>query len=379
MLVAGPFLVQCFSLAAIVVSAAKHLPSSSNFVQKQCNGHHQLYLPLIDNQLAPYRDGLSVHDILRLEGPADPIALLYNNTLMARQPPVLNMAATWVPLLQNLARQVTLPDLVLAGDVWDLPEEDDKRGGPWFGYCNMLYMTTNIMLPSGPGLDDMQHLGCGRKCQPFTSSDHRQPKAIFLGSSTGWIHGRRNAVVVAGMLHKDVLYSGYTQMIDLPADGVPEESAALAKLKPRMDLAEQVQRYKYIINADGHCAAMRMRDLLASDSAVLWVESNQIEWFYLLLQPYVHYIPVRLLPHETQDPLRDIVDKVFWAENNPEKVAAIVKNANQFAKTHLSAHAFTCYSVQMLDEYARLFQDPQLLPGIAAGGDFRAEYTSNVR
>lgn len=378
MFVAGRFLVQYFILAAIVVSA-KYLPSSSSFVHTQCNGHHQLYQPLIDNQLAPYRDGLSVNDILRLEGPADPLALLYNNTLMARQSPVLNMAATWVPLLQNLARQVILPDLILAGDVWDLPEDDAKRGGPWFGYCNMLYMTTNIMLPSGPGLDDMQHLGCGRKCQPFTSSDHRHPKAIFLGSSTGWMHGRRNAVVVAGLLHKDIVYSGYTQMIDLPADGVPEEDAALAKLKPRMDLVDQVQRYKYIINADGHCAAMRMRDLLASDSAVLWVESNQIEWFYLLLQPYVHYIPVRLLAHEPQDPLRDIVDKVFWAESNPEKVAAIVKNANQFAKTHLSAHAFTCYSVQMLDEYARLFQDPQILPGIAAGGDFSAEYVNITR
>ena len=318
MIVTRLLLIRYLSLTAIVV-ADKSLPSSSNFVHTQCNGHHQLYQPLIDNQLASYRDGLSVNDILKLEGPADPVALLYNNSIMARQLPVLNMAATWVPLLQTLVRQVRLPDLVFAGNVWDLPEDDAKRGGPWFGYCNMLYMTTNIMLPSGPGLGDTSHLRCGRKCQPFTSSDHRYSKAIFLGSSTGWMHGRRNAVVAAGMLHKDIVYSGYTQMIDLPASGVPEENAALAKLKPRMSLTEQVQRYKYIVNADGHCAAMRMRDLLASDSAVLWIETNQIEWFYLLLQPYVHYIPVRLLPHETQDPLPDIVDKVLWAENSQEQ------------------------------------------------------------
>ena len=55
-----------------------------------------------------------------------------------------------------------------------------------------------------------------------------------------------------------------------------------------------------------------------------------------------------------------------------------MKNANQFAKTHLSAHAFTCYSVQMLDEYAGLFQDLQLLPGIAAGSDFSTEYINSM-
>ena len=30
----------------------------------------------------------------------------------------------------------------------------------------------------------------------------------------------------------------------------------------------------------------------------------------------------------------------------------------------------------MLEEYARLFQDPQLLPGIAAGGAFSTEHTN---
>ena len=375
MLVTGQSLVQYLGFAAIVITA-KHLPSSSNFVHTQCNGHYQMYQPIVDHQLAAYRDGLLVNDVLALQGPADPVVLLYNNTLMARQHPVLNMQAAWVPLLNSLTRQVFLPDFVLAGNVWDQPEDDTKRGGPWFGYCNHMYITTNILLPSG---SEHASLRCGKKCQPFTGSDRRSPKAIFLGSSTGWIHGRRNAVILSGRLHKDTVYSGYTQMIDLPDGGVPKKDAALATLKPRMDLAEQVKKYKYIINADGHCAALRMRDLLASDSAVLWIESNQVEWFYPLLQPYVHYIPVRLLTHEAQDPLQDIVDKVSWAESNPEKVGAIIKNANQFAVTHLSAHALTCYSVQMLDEYARLFLNPQLLPSVAAAGVFSTEYTNYTR
>ena len=366
----------CLSLA-VLVTAAKHLPSSSSFLRTRCDSHRRIYQPLVDGQLAVYRDGLSVENILKLQGPSDPIALLYNNTVMARQTPALNMAAIWIPLLKELSKTVFLPDLVLAGNVWDVPEDDSfKEGGPWFGFCNTMFITTNLLLPSGPAL--VSQLSCGMTCKPFTDSDHRIPKAIFLGSSTGWVAGRRNAVVLAGILHNDTVYSGYTQMIDLPA-GVLPENTAFSKLKEPMNLTEQVSKYKYMIVADGHCATIRMHRLLASDSAIFWVETNQLEWFYTLLQPYVHYIPVRFSQHEPQDPLRDIVDKVRWAERHPEKVASIVKNANRFAFTHLSDHALTCYSVQMLDEYARLIQDPQLVQHTAVAGDFSVEFTNYTR
>ena len=366
----------CLSLA-VLVTAAQHLPSSSSFLRSQCDDYRRIYQPLVDSQLAAYRDGLSVNDILRLEGPADPIALLYNNTVMARQTPALNMAAIYIPLLRTLTKTVFLPDLVLAGNVWDLPEDDTfKEGGPWFGFCNTMFITTNLLLPSGSAVSSQ--LSCGKRCRPFTKSDKRIPKAIFLGSSTGWVHGRRNAVVLAGMLHNDSVYSGYTQMIDLPAEVTPEDTA-YSQLKEPMDLTEQVSKYKYMIVADGHCATVRMHQLLASDSAVFWVETNLFEWFYPLLQPYVHYIPVRFLQNEPQDPLRDIVDKVSWAERHPEKVAAIVKNANHFAFTHLSDHSLTCYSVQVLDGYAGLIHDPQLLQSIAAAGDFSEQFTNYTR
>lgn len=115
MLVTQRDLVTCLTFAVLVTSA-KPLPSSSNFLHTQCDGHRRIYQPLIDSQLAPYRDGLLVNDILKLDGPADPIALLYNNVLMARQIPALNMAAIWVPLIKELTRKVLLPDLVVAGN-----------------------------------------------------------------------------------------------------------------------------------------------------------------------------------------------------------------------------------------------------------------------
>ena len=54
----------------------------------------------------------------------------------------------------------------------------------------------------------------------------------------------------------------------------------------------QVTLYKYIVNVEGNCAALRLKQLLAGPSAVFFVQSDEIEWFYPLLKPFVHYIPV---------------------------------------------------------------------------------------
>ena len=49
-------------------------------------------------------------------------------------------------------------------------------------------------------------------------------------------------------------------------------------------------------------------------SLVLWVESNQIEWLYPLLQPVAHYVPeikVRFVTQEAaHNPLPDLIEKI---------------------------------------------------------------------
>jgi len=186
--------------------------------------------------------------------------------------------------------------------------------------------------------------------------------------------GHRQAAILAGILYNESVYSGYTKIVDLPAeDTIEEDHLALPhQTKPKMSLADQVKGYKYILNADGHCAALRLRQLLASDSVVLWVESNQIEWFYPLLQPFVHYIPVQFdAQAAAHNPLPDLVEKIAWAEANPKVVANIMHNANKFATTHLSEHSLSCYSLQLLDEYARLFSDAHKLKDIVKTGGFK--------
>jgi hypothetical protein len=57
--------------------------------------------------------------------------------------------------------------------------------------------------------------------------------------------------------------------------------------------AEEQLGYQAAVYVEGHCGwADRGRVLMASGSVLLWQETMCREWYSLLLQPWVHYVPV---------------------------------------------------------------------------------------
>ena len=80
--------------------------------------------------------------------------------------------------------KIQFPDMPIAYNENDWPVRDeDVGGGPWFGYCNVPKLYSNLPLPE---IDDTEpDLGCGDGCTPFTETDHRRPQAIFMGGPTG--------------------------------------------------------------------------------------------------------------------------------------------------------------------------------------------------
>ena len=62
-------------------------------------------------------------------------------------------------------------------------------------------------------------------------------------------------------------------------------------------LSAQVRQTKMFglplqIYADGHCAALRLRDMLSSDSTVLAMTSLEEMWYTGLIIPWQHVVPV---------------------------------------------------------------------------------------
>ena len=101
-----------------------------------------------------------------------------------------------------------------------------------------------------------------------------------------------------------------------------------------------------------------MKQLLASDSAILNVVSMEEEWYTPLLVAGKHYIPVRF---EATDPNLDdgteLVDRIKWAQEHPDDVARIVQHAKSFHGFYLSQRGEECFAVQLLEEYSRLLLD----------------------
>ena len=186
--------------------------------------------------------------------------------------------------------------------------------------------------------------------------DSREPRAVFLGSPTGWHKGKRKAVLLAGKAHPEAVHAGLTE--DPNALLSAEEAAYFGTAAKFMELEEQVARFKYVVNVEGNCAALRLKRLLASPSAVLFVQSDEAEWYYPLLKPWVHYIPVGFRWGLEGTPEVDLAARVAWAEAHAGRVAGIVRNANAFAAFHLTRRAQECFAARLLQAYAAQLRDP---------------------
>jgi hypothetical protein len=89
--------------------------------------------------------------------------------------------------------------------------------------------------------------------------------------------------------------------------------------------------YKYILHLPGHSCAYRLSQELGMMSVIFLYPSNYHLWFFPLLIPFVHYIPLIKNLDENE-----IFEKIRWCEENPEKAEEIAKNAFEFYKKYLS-------------------------------------------
>jgi len=104
---------------------------------------------------------------------------------------------------------------------------------------------------------------------------------------------------------------------------------------------------KYLPVLDGHmCSYPGFHWRLLSNSACFKQESNQVQWFYAAVKPYVHYIPVK-------NDMSDLVEKIQWAQEHDRDVQAIVQNAQAFASKNLMLEDAYYYYAYVLSEYAK--------------------------
>jgi len=105
---------------------------------------------------------------------------------------------------------------------------------------------------------------------------------------------------------------------------------------------------KYLPVLDGHmCTYPGFQWRLLSNSVCLKQQSNQIQWFYSALKPYVHYIPI-------ENDMKDLVEKVEWAKCHDEEASRISRNGREFAENNLLIEDNYFYLYLVLNKLAAL-------------------------
>jgi hypothetical protein len=305
-----------------------------------------LWAPLIDKYLSPWREGNVTATVLDMAfwramyGEARAHALpgvhvSSSNGVLRMRENVDYRVALFRDMMRSVGRLVALPDVEFVMSLWDHPKVDRQTPLPVFvHYADVAHR--DIPVPAPWSWDDKKHLfpqpwtsvmgGCG------TPWRQREPKLYFRGGCNGptrgwrgplWQFYPRKRANRLSHSHPGEIDAGVYDHCDSPKlsklewgwDAQMErEMGSRGKKKPIEKFAANC-RHKHLLHIDGNLASSRLASELHVGSTVFKQASFSNEYFYPLLQPYVHYVPVATN-------LQDVPEKLRWATANPKLAEA---------------------------------------------------------
>jgi hypothetical protein len=90
---------------------------------------------------------------------------------------------------------------------------------------------------------------------------------------------------------------------------------------------------------------------LASMQTVIKQDSQQVEWYYHALKPWVHYVPTGYNGLEEVDRI------VQFLQTHDNLAQSIADNSRAFAATHLVSEGRHCYIKVLFEEMHKLMKD----------------------
>ena len=121
--------------------------------------------------------------------------------------------------------------------------------------------------------------------------------------------------------------------------------------------------YKYLVSIDGNtCAWARVPWIMLSNSVLLKQETDNMEWFYPALKPYVNYAPLNT-------ELTDIFSQAEWMKTHDDELKQISNNATNFAMNNLMSEHIDTHMVIVLSEYHKLHRDKKIIPNLSSYND----------
>lgn len=135
----------------------------------------------------------------------------------------------------------------------------------------------------------------------------------------------------------------YYQEMDKRYQTVRSRFGTASSIKP----ADQTA-YRYLLAMDGVTAPFSGNLWpLFSGSVLLKQESDKVQWYYHMLKPYEHYVPVK------RD-LSNLVHVLDWLHEHDAQAKVIAQNAKAFAQANLTLEHHLAYAALLINRYSEL-------------------------
>lgn len=263
-------------------------------------------------------------------------------------PSTRNMASL-TAALQRLCRYFTLPEVDFVVSLHDALDRV-KNPIPVFVFSkHSTEAPHNVLIPDFEALSLCHRFYPKRKNAQAPSIQ----KAIFRGAMTGgdftlenFAHFPRSRAITASLQYPELIDARYTTICQ-----TAEPDAIWAKYRDyfglQLTIDKQLQ-YRYQLLIDGNsCAYSRALWQLIAGCVILKQDSENIQWYYGALHPYVHYVPVA-------SDLSNLKEVIEWAQVHENEVEAIAKNAKQLAENCLAYDKIYQYLFVLLRHYGSL-------------------------
>lgn len=119
-------------------------------------------------------------------------------------------------------------------------------------------------------------------------------------------------------------------------------------MKPWMN-DSQTSSYQYVINVGNQGYSDRSWRMFALGSVVVWIDTRWQEFYFPLLQPWVHFVPVK-------QGSSDLCEKLRWARAHPLQVEEMARRGQKFIEHCFSMSFVNLYVAEVARQLGSLWE-----------------------
>jgi hypothetical protein len=263
-------------------------------------------------------------------------AIKNNQLVILQKPKIASRRLRWITAaLSTICRFAPLPSIEFIICLEDSIDKVDFPG-PVLAFAKHKTSQNVVLMPDMDALSLhtpklLYDVKQGIKRYPWSE---KKDIAFWRGATTGAVFNEetfltlpRTRVVAASLNLPDLIDARFTALVQ--TEDVQSIQKRYASYFSSLSCIKNHLEYKYQLLIDGNtCAYSRAYWQLFSNCIILKQVSDNIQWFYDLLEPNKHFIPLAT-------DLSDLEEKILWAKNHDTEIQTMVEHAQRVAHSCL--------------------------------------------